>query len=172
MCWEKKEGRAGLLYLRPLLPPTPTCVGVLPWLWQTHQGHGADTWSPPLRVRKTSRLRVLLNPFYRRAKEATGATPAPASHTWTEVIFPSLCSRAVELLLQGCLFLSGFPSGTSGLPGGGWGNLGHLVGFIPCFLPYHHLHQGMDQDMNLFPPSCVWHTLPWESSSPGEGAAP
>lgn len=65
-----KEGGAGGLALPSTSASSHTdmCVGVLPWLWQTHQGHGADTWSPPLRVRKTSRLRVLLNPFYRRAK--------------------------------------------------------------------------------------------------------
>lgn len=35
---------------------TDMWVGVILWLWMAHQGLGADAGSPPLRVRKTSRL--------------------------------------------------------------------------------------------------------------------
>lgn len=35
---------------------TDMWVGVIPWLWMAHQGHGADAGSPPVRGRKTSRL--------------------------------------------------------------------------------------------------------------------
>lgn len=92
-----KEGGAGGLALPSTSASSHTdmCVGVLPWLWQTHQGHGADTWSPPLRVRKTSRLRVLLNPFYRRAKRGHRRHTCPCQ--------PHLDRGDLPLpLLQGC----------------------------------------------------------------------